>query len=130
MPAPEVALQGWLKLSGGSSCELALGVQMPQVFLPGWDRSVCGVTGRWGVDEPPAEPQKPAAIPRFQELLLWFASCSLAINAALCSCIQEQRSGDSSLVFGMFIRVFMMFETQDISLLTGMSVGEMAVGVA
>lgn len=58
-------------------------MQMPEMFLSGRGCSVCRVAGRWEVDEPSAEPQKPDGIPRFQEALLWFASCSLAINAAI-----------------------------------------------
>lgn len=65
------------------------------------------------MDEPSAELQKPAAIPHFQELLLWFASCRLAIKAALSSWIQEQHSGDFRNIFDLFVCVFMVFETQN-----------------
>ena len=92
---------------------LRAAVQMPQVFLTGWGRSARRVTGRWEEDEPSAEPQKPAGIPRFQESLLWFASCSLAINAALSSWIQEQRSGDLNTILDLFICVFMVSEPRN-----------------
>lgn len=81
-------------------------MQMPQVFLSGRGCSVCQVAGRWEVDEPSAELQKPAGIPRFQESLLWFASCSLAINAAISSWIQEQSSGNLNTILDLFICLY------------------------